>query len=412
MIYKRCKTKTDMMKYSLLTLALGMLALSACSEGDKFDYNKNVAYMTGTETSPLVRFVVEDTPSTYAVTVSLTDKVSEDVAVKFAMDNSLVDEYNKKNKTSYYPVPASAVELGNTDVVIKAGKASSTATDVKIVSTEEFVDGRVYVIPVTIKEIGGGLEVLKPSRTVFLRVSRVIHFNSLDMNNTNLYSNYIAPDELAVNLPNYTYEIKCFVNAWHETPERISRLCSFTAKDESNSNMLRFGENGQDLNSLQWVSPGGSIVSTTRFTPGRWYMISLTYDGSKFTMYVDGVKDIEMAGSANCTFQRLELGMSWESYPAKQYFNGRIAEARVWNRALTTGELQLGLCGVDAAAEGLVAYWKFDEGEGHIFHDRTNHGYDMDWSDTYRDTGNGVLSPFDKSSYVNWIFDDKNKCNQ
>lgn len=404
--------ETKIFRYSLLTIALGAFALSACTEGDKFDYHKNLAYMTGTETSPLVKFVVEDTPATYPVTVSLADKVSEDVTVKLSMDNTLIDQYNKENKTSYYPVPASAIKAGNMDVVIKAGRASSTSADVSIISTDEFIDGRVYVIPVTIKEIGGGLDALKPSETIFLRISRVINFNSLDISNTNMYSNYIAPDALAVNLPNYTYEIKCYINAWHETPERISRLCSFTAKDESNSNMLRFGENGQDLNSLQWVSPIGSIVSTTRFTPGRWYTISLTHDGSKFTMYVDGVKDCEMQGSANCTFQRFEMGMSWENYPAKQYFNGRIAEARVWNRALTTGELQLGICGVDVATEGLIAYWKFDEGTGSIFKDATKHGYDMDWSKTFRDTGNGVLSPFDKSSYVKWIFDEKNKCNQ
>lgn len=404
--------ETNIYRYSLLTIALSAFALSSCTEGDKFDYHKNLAYMTGTETSPLVKFVVEDTPATYPVTVSLADKVSDDVAVKLSMDNALIDPYNKENRTSYYPVPASAVKMGNMDVVIKAGRASSTSADVSIISTEEFIDGRVYVIPITIKEIGGGLDALKPSKTIFLRISRVINFNSLDISNTNMYSNYIAPDALAVNLPNYTYEIKCYINAWHETPERISRLCSFTAKDESNSNMLRFGENGQDLNSLQWVSPIGSIISTTRFTPGRWYTISLTHDGSKFTMYVDGVKDCEMPGSANCTFQRFEMGMSWENYPAKQYFNGRIAEARVWNRALTTGELQLGICGVDVATEGLIAYWKFDEGTGSIFKDATKHGYDMDWSKTFRDTGNGVMSPFDKSSYVKWIFDEKNKCNQ
>ena len=122
--------------------------------------------------------------------------------------------------------------------------------------------------------------------------------------------------------------------------------------------MLRFGENGLDINALQWVSPSGSIVSSTRFSTDRWYMISLTYDGSKLTMYVDGVKDAQGDGDGKpVDFQRFELGMSWTGYRGSQYFRGRIAEVRVWNRALSTGELQMNLCGVDSQSDGLVAYW-------------------------------------------------------
>ena len=77
----------------------------------------------------------------------------------------------------------------------------------------------------------------------------------------------------------------------------------------SASSMLRFGENGLDINALQWVSPSGSIVSSTRFSTDRWYMISLTYDGSKLTMYVDGVKDAQGDGDGKpVDFQRFELG--------------------------------------------------------------------------------------------------------
>ena len=177
--------------------------------------------------------------------------------------------------------------------------------------------------------------------------------------------------------------------------------------------MLRFGENGQDINSLQWVNPAGNLVSKTRFQTKTWYTLTFTYDGSALVMYVDGVKDVEGTGAGETTFQRFELGMSWGGgYPQKQRFLGRIAEIRVWNRVLSSSEIQLGLCGVDAASEGLVAYWKMNEGEGHIFHDATGHGYDMDWSQTVRDnTEGGTLNPFDYSSYVesSWVFDSNNK---
>lgn len=397
-------------RLSLLLAATALIFLGSC---DDTDYNKSVIIITGTGSSPIVKFEVEDTPSSYVLTASSTAKVSQDVAVTFAIDNSLLEAYNAEHKTNYQPLPSSAVSLINPDAVIKSGTAASSDVTVKIVSTEDFEEGNIYVIPITITNVkGGDMEVLNASKTIFLRISRILGFNSLDMNNTSLYSNYIAPDALAIDLPNYTYEIRCLINDWHETPERISRLCSFTSKDESASNMLRFGENGYDIKSLQWVCPGGSVISSTIFNTDRWYTISLTFDGSKYVMYVDGIKDAELSGTKGSVFQRMELGMSWETYPAKQYFNGRIAEARVWNRALSSGELKSGICRVNPKSKGLMAYWKFDDGSGHIFTDATGNGYDMDWSVTYRDTGNGALTQFDKSGSVNWLNDDKNKCSQ
>lgn len=400
-------------KLSFLTM-IGVSLLTGCtSNGDGFDYGKEVILVTGTDSDPLVKFVVEDTPASYTVTASATGKVSEDVTVKFAQDNSLLEAYNEKNRTSFYAIPESAIQIEGDQGVIKAGTASSTGITVRIVSTEDFKDGRTYVIPITIESVNGGdMEVLPASKTIFLRVSRIINFNSLDMTNTYFYGNYYADEP--VDLPMYTYEIKCFINQWHSGSEPISRLSNFCPIDESVTNLLRFGENGQDVNSLQWVTPGGGLVSQTRFNTGQWYTISLTFDGSKYVMYVDGIKDSELAGTKGTTFQRLELGMSWydsgtpaSSYPYRQRFLGRIAEVRLWNRPLSTSELQIGLCGVDPESEGLVAYWKLNEGEGHVFHDATGNGYDMDWSKAWQNE-----TQYDKSGYVRWLFDENNKCSQ
>ena len=91
-----------------------------------------------------------------------------------------------------------------------------------------------------------------------------------------------------------------------------------------------------------------------------------------------------------------------------------IAEVRVWNRALSTGELQMNLCGVDSQSEGLVAYWKMNEGEGHIFKDATGHGYDMDWTNTAREIneGAGLTYNLNYSSAIAWDSDDNNRCNE
>ena len=95
--------------------------------------------------------------------------------------------------------------------------------------------------------------------------------------------------------------------------------------------------------------------------------------------------------------------MSWGGYATRQLFSGRIAEVRIWNRALSVTEMKEGVCNVPSDSDGLVAYWKFDEGEGHLFHDATGNGYDMDWSKTVADAnGDGTLEDYDKSGEVVW----------
>ncbi len=398
--------KKNIMKYLGMAAAL-FLTVGCTTEGDKFDYNSNVAFISGTETTPITKFVVEDTPATQIISVSTSAPVEEDTKVVVAIDPSKVEEYNEAHGTSYFCVPDGSAALEQTEVTIPAGKAYSDAIVVRMLSTEQFDEGKVYVIPVTIKSIG--LDVIESSRTIYLQIARVLHFTALDISNTNMYSNYIFDDNLKRELGAFTYEVKCYSKVWHT----IARLCQFTSATETNSSMLRFGENGLDVNQLQWVSPGGSIASTTRFSTDRWYMISLVYDGTTLTMYVDGEKDSEGSYSGTVDFQRFEIGMSWAGYPSSQYFRGYMAEVRVWDKALTPGQIKLGLCGVDTAADGLVAYWKMNEGSGHIFHDSTGHGYDMDWSNTCRETdeSNGMRYNLDYSSYVQWNSDESvNRC--
>ena len=403
-----------MIRYIVAAVLIALVIAACDSEGDKFDYQKVGLLISGTEQVPVQRFTVEDLPAACAVTVKATRRCSKAVTVRLAIDTALVRSYNAKHGTAYYPVPASAVTLENSEVTIPEGEALSSSAQVKVLSTDDFIEGATYVIPVTISQVeGDGGEVIESSRTIFLQISRIISFYSLE-NSQQASSNYIFPDDKMVNLTNYTIEFKVYSYRFGNVGN-IKRVLSIEGKNEEEANMFRFGENGSaggDI--LQWVLPGGRCFSSTHFKTNRWYLVSCTYDGSTFKMYVDGVEDAQTSGSGKATpFQRFELGMSWGNYRSSQFFQGRLCEVRVWNRALTASEISMGFAGVNAHSDGLVAYWKMNEGEGHIFHDATGHGYDMDWTDTWRDDKeNGVLVHHDYSQYIKWIKDDNNKVAQ
>jgi hypothetical protein len=362
--------------FSLTALLAVVVLFTACKKYKSF---KDVILITGTETNKLVKFTVENVPSSFGVTASASGKVDEDITVNFAVDTSLVAVYNEERSANYYPAPAGSYEVSANSGVIKAGTNTSDPIAVRIISTASFIDGRTYVIPVSIKNVTGALSVLESSRTIFLKIARVTQFNAVDLSNPNFYDSDTFPSPLS-NISKFTFEVKCLVNAWHSGTPPISRLCNWGPVDQSMFNLLRFGEGGSQVNQLQWINSSGSCFSTTLFELNKWYTISCVYDGSSCKLYVDGVLDnsFDAAGQVY-ELGAIELGMSYPGYQNAQRFLGRIAEVRFWDRTLSKTEIQEGICGVDAAAQGLVAYWKMNEGTGNVFADRTGRGRDITW---------------------------------
>jgi hypothetical protein len=420
--------KTTKMKVKIyLGLGLIFLSIASCK---KAKFGDPVIVVTGTEVSPIVKFTVETTPSEFSVTATSSYKAVENINVIFEFDTAAVSRYNVEHKTTYFVVPQNAITITNLSTVIKAGSSASSPVSVKVISTSPLVDGRSYLIPLTIKQVdGGNMKVLESSRTIFLRIARVIGFPALSMNNSNGPTtgspgtrgrfNATCIFATPVTLTNFTLEIKNLVYAFrggdgNTNPQPIQTLISWSGETGASIG-LRYGELGNPNNSLQLIgSLGGAFAYG--FNPMQWYTISITYDGTKGIMYVDGNKAAELSGSIVMQFSRLNLGQNWGGYDTRQYFNGRISECRVWNRALTPGEIKLNLCGADPNATGLVAYWKFNEGSGSKFYNSSKEGskYDMDWTKVYWDfNGDDVLDPVvDKSQYVTWTNDASNKCSQ
>ena len=195
-----------MMKYIKFGIvAACALLFAGCVEGDFFDPSPEGLVMTGTDVNPMIKFAVEDEAATYPVTVSATGPVSEDVKITLKIDNSLVEKYNQQYKTSYYSLPDNATSLEKSEVVIEKGKTSSEVSHFRLLSKEDFEDGRIYMVPGTITTVnGGGIDVVESSRTLYIRLSTIMEFTALDISNYSMYSNFIFDDSKAIELPTYT----------------------------------------------------------------------------------------------------------------------------------------------------------------------------------------------------------------
>jgi hypothetical protein len=84
------------------------------------------------------------------------------------------------------------------------------------------------------------------------------------------------------------------------------------------------------------------IYSTTVAQRGVWYHVAGTYDGNQLTIFVNGVAEASaIAGFAlDYGTRPVFIGTSGEPAPYTGYFAGIIDEASIYNRALSTNEIQ------------------------------------------------------------------------
>ena len=80
---------------------LAAMAWNCTSEGDHFQYGKEVIFMAGTEENPVVKLAVGDEPpATYNVVVSASGLVEKDVTVTVSVgDTSAVKAYNESHNS-------------------------------------------------------------------------------------------------------------------------------------------------------------------------------------------------------------------------------------------------------------------------------------------------------------------------
>lgn len=373
--------------YLLMTvMAIGLFI--ACQDDiENFD---NKVY---TISSPVSKFVLK--PSVRSITKSIKASVAKpadsDIHLSYKVEPSLVSVYNQTYYDEAVLLPQDYYEMSGVDAVINKGSVMSTEIivnfkDLNLLSTEQ-----TYVLPVTIVD-ATNIEILSSARTNYFVFEGGALINVVaDMKKEN-YISFLtfaeskASGEVCNNLHNYTLETLIRVREFSPGIQTVMGIESYF--------LIRISDNGLQPNQLQ-VSTGAfgnlSDPETCLLAPGKWTHIALVGDAEagELRLYIDG--KLALAKAATGEWQDISLGKpmkqnSWEtetrpfyigySYSAGRELNGEFSECRIWNVAKTQEEIANNVYEVDPQSEGLVAYWKFDEGEGKIVRDHTGNGND------------------------------------
>jgi hypothetical protein len=116
--------------------------------------------------------------------------------------------------------------------------------------------------------------------------------------------------------------------------------------------------------------PNHPLAGTLTVTSDVWHHAALTYDGTNFVLYLDGVLDNSVAASGIPDYtskQNAGIGTSMTSKGAAGgFFAGDIDEVRIWNYARSQTEIQAAMNTEITSAPGLLGRWGLNDGSGAV----------------------------------------------
>lgn len=399
--------KKNIIKFSFWTFCiLAVLSVKGCKDAELSPLS-NQLFLAETETSANVsrRVTIDDEGATVSATARVSNPTDQDVKVRFVVDYLVLEKFNKRNSTSYAPLPDTHFSLTETEVTVKKGESIAPAINIGIETlSEELINtGNQYALPIRVELVDGlNVSVLEGANTIVYVVDQVI-ISSVPVMGTDPQAGYHSATtvlENDIHLDEWTIEMRVNLNGFSRNNQS---LFGGWGSEESPSELyIRFGDAGTPFNTLQvkyGLEGSGNAFSrsNTVFTPNKWYHIAVTYDGTTITLYVDGVKDID---TDNLKGKRLtlsgEIGLT-NSGSAWFVNSCMMQEVRFWNVCRTQQEVANNQYTVNQQSNGLIMYWKMNEGEGSTLHNSVegapdliiNGGRPVRWLDNVRSDDKG-----------------------
>lgn len=379
------------------SIALGLLALgmNACDDAEYSEID-NAVYIA--EASPMDAYnqqvetqMVDDKVLNRTLTVRLLRATDHDVKVTLVLDTTLIDEYNKKNETTYQKLPNQYLELPKLEAVIKAGKVSAPTLTIGI-KPFQTPNQEQYAVPVRISSVegaqtrGNGDRLLMLLKSPLKQKSVVMTTRSQKQVN---FKNSLPAD-------NWTFEFWLKVNnksglptePWFGTaagdPNRPKRARIFGDNSSpvnlggSEMVLLRYWADGVKKTgpTLQCQLDGPYMDSSEFWYPDTWYHIAYTYDGKNLILYKDGAQDVTKEVSKSFNFDKIKFceSFGWN-------MEVEFTQIRLWNKALSANAIKEGMARqLPDNEDGLIGYWPCDEGNGLVLKDHSANGNDIEFS--------------------------------
>lgn len=369
------------------------LSMAACEDND-YSVIENGVYIA--EAAPSDKFnqqienlVIDDENVELKLNIRLAAPVSENVNVSVSLDQSLIDTYNQKNSTVFELLPEAYREMKES-LEIPAGEVSGEPFVVTI-KPYNTPNNETYALPLRITVTSGNVSTVGSADKLLYLLKTPNKQKSIVLGGSEKQTAFKS----ALPASKWTFEYWIKVNnntgsptgEWEGERNRWFRSQIFGDNSApihlggSESVLLRYWADGvkKIAPTLQCQLNGAYFDSSEFWWPDTWYHIAYTYDGSTLTLYKDGVVNNKLAVVKNFSFDKLIL---CTTFPWKMQVE--FAQIRLWSECLPANLIKDGMSSqVPSDADGLIGYWKCNEGEGNVLKDCTSNGNDIDFAGSY-----------------------------
>lgn len=361
-------------KLIITTLAGFSIILGACQNNNEDEQHyDNKLFISASNFTKEILFMAGDTKVEAGIAVAIAKPEDHDIKVTIAPAPEHLSTY----KLAYYDdvailLPEEHYSMSETTTTIKSGSIISPELPIEFINTGELDLKTTYVLPVTVKSVEG-IGVLQSAKTYYYIFRGASLINVV----CNISRNRAYPD---------WKDGSIFNNLAQNTMEMLIKASSFpntlnTLIGIEGNYLLRLGDASVPANQIQVATSGGNCTSTDlQLESGKWYHVAVTFDKGAIKVYLNGVEKLSSSVSktsvslgAKHTNEEDGKRCLWVgySYSSDRFFDGAISEVRIWNRALSASEIQSTnhFYTVDPNSEGLIAYWKLNEGSGKVAKD-------------------------------------------
>lgn len=367
-------------KYTILSIA-ALAALSSCEKSASEIY-ENKVFLDDYVSSKTLYISIEDS-YTETLTAAIPQPAESPLKVAISPDAAQLDYYNDKFGVEAVMLPEANYSFSATEFTISEGGVRSGDCVISFKDVLSLDKKTLYVLPVSLKS--DDIEVLASRDTKFFVFEGANLINDVAYmwdNYCNVTWNNPAP---VSNLKQLTVEMLLNCDWDKNKNERKENNSIFGIEGYF---LFRTGDLSNPNNQLQvCTNSGGPLLGSMPYN--KWFNLIITYDATTkvLEMYVGG----EKVGSSTAgnypdgvTFAQTVSNQSFRINTA--YNNIRTAgamfsEIRIWNKVLdeeTIKDQENHPYFVKPDSEGLVAYWKFNEGTGKVIADRSGNGNDLE----------------------------------
>ena len=359
-------------KYIPILLATWLIV--ACQNNDEADF-KNKAFIDG-KTFTTETIIKGAGSMVKSLTLSTSRPAEKDLNATFKTAPQMVDTYNKAYYNKAVLLPDSCYSILVGDVKINQGSVKSNAAQFEFSKLGGLDRSTTYVLPVTVE--CNDIELLQSAKNYYFvfRAGALINVVA-DMSRNYLQVEWKTP-ELVTDMKQITMEALIY-------PREFGKLISTIMGIEGNF-LMRIGDAGFPDNQIQIATGVGNFPdydSNKGLQTKRWQHVAMTYnaDTREVKVYVNGI--LQSQGTLRLRSVTIKgnsadrMFLIGKSYDDARWFEGDMAEVRVWNVVRTQEEIATHFYSVDPKTPGLVGYWKMDDNASpNIVKDATGNGND------------------------------------